>query len=231
MNARSSRHRIGHRPSQSEAISVLRASHVLQSWQTTTLAQTWLKEIWEAHAFPGDARSYEDAIRMVQLSRQFKIPGVLKRAFYELVSSHEFWGAVAADIACVDLREEDITVLLKARLWLAEKWQDFLFVAPNAERTGRPKCEEQMRGNGQVKLCGIPHDEGRDPSWAWSMVKGGHLKLGALDPLRYNVVERGEEDLKLAWCDACLQTKEDEWKDKRVEWWGQLDGLFKLDGA
>ena len=38
-----------------------------------------------------DARPYTGATYMVQLGRQFQIHGVLKRAFYELVSSPAFW--------------------------------------------------------------------------------------------------------------------------------------------
>ncbi|RPD60485.1 hypothetical protein L226DRAFT_386856 [Lentinus tigrinus ALCF2SS1-7] len=220
------------RPSQLEAISVLRASETLQCWQPSRLAKTWLSELWDANAIPSadrsDAHSVQDAILMVQLSRTFDIPGVLKRALYELVSSQDFWDTFAKDRPSIALAEEDLTLLLAARIALAEMWQDFVFDVPSTNKGGRSLC---LSGLGFKKHgpCSRSLEGGRMASWAGSVLRGGHLKSGARDPLRYNVVERGKEDLKLMWCDACLQEKEVEWKAKRVEWWGELDKVFKLE--
>ena len=55
---------------------------------------------------------------MVQLGRQFDIHGVLKRVFYELVSSSQFWEVLVADRQQTRLSEADVLRLVETRLAL-----------------------------------------------------------------------------------------------------------------
>ena len=167
---------------------------------------------------PGDIRAYTDAITTIHLAREHDIPGILKCAFYELVSSTDYWEAYRTDRGSIDLPHEDKERLAYARAILGELWADFILSVPK-EGTVNWLTNQ---------WCCYGYSE-RRPNWRSVIVERGALKQGAMDPLRYNVVEKMWGYLKeRLWCEECLGSKEREWEAKRVEWWGMLDELFDL---
>ena len=62
---------------------------------------------------------------MVQLGRQFNPHGVLKRVFFELVSSSRFWEVLVADRQQTRLSEADVLRLVKTRVALGTVWREY----------------------------------------------------------------------------------------------------------
>ncbi|KAM5531972.1 hypothetical protein V8D89_014372 [Ganoderma adspersum] len=204
-------------PSQSHTVSLLETAHVLSCDAVSRLAENRLRELWDSRhvptkAGPGDIRAYTDAIATIHLAREHDISGVLKRAFYELLSSEDYWEAYRADRGSMDLPHED-KERLRSRLW-----GEFILAVPK-EGTVKRLTDE---------WCCYGYSD-RGPNWRSVIVERGALKQGAMDPLRYNVVEKMGVYLKQEmWCEGCLGNKEREWEAKRTEWWGLLDELFDL---
>ena len=74
-------------------------------------------------ADPLDARKWNMTAYIVKLARRHKIPGVLKRAFYELALSAAFWEAVRAKRESVRLSMEDVVMLYEVRFALGKMWR------------------------------------------------------------------------------------------------------------
>ncbi|KAI0704820.1 hypothetical protein C8Q76DRAFT_568437, partial [Earliella scabrosa] len=88
--------------------------------------------IWDANAVPdaSDARPYTSAAYVVQLGRQFQIHGVLKRAFYELVSSPAFWEDLFEARKQIRLSDADVLRLVETRVALEKMWREFVLKVP-----------------------------------------------------------------------------------------------------
>ena len=194
-------------PSQTLAISLLHAAHTLACDVICRLAKTTLCDIWEAERPPNhdgsDRHAFQEAIYIVQLSRLFDIPGVRKRAFYELSSSQEFWSALATDRQSIKLPEADIIRLYDARLALGQMWRRFVWEAPGKD--DKLRCLSGPHWS--PGACRFDSTE-RSTKWIASMKDLGEVEAGEMDPLRYNVIEHRQTELVKHWCVACLESKE-----------------------
>ena len=213
-------------PTQTLAISLLTASVQLVCPRVEDLARRRLCELWDATRPPSpdplDARKWSMAAYMVKLARRHKVPGVLKRAFYELASSAAFWEAVRTKRDEVRLPSKDVEMLYEARISLGKMWREWVMEPDVKKEEGRAKREFYCLGG----LCG-----GRSSgSWDHRVKKYGLLEKGGMDPLRFNVVRDAKEAFQgdYPWCESCLAKKEEAWRTKCTEWWGMLDGLFGL---
>ncbi|RPD60486.1 hypothetical protein L226DRAFT_533816 [Lentinus tigrinus ALCF2SS1-7] len=218
-------------PSQTLAISLLHASHTLACDSVYGLAKSTLCDIWSAQRLPAhdgsDAHGFREAIYMIKLARLFDIPGVLKRASYELASSQEFWDALAADRQSVGLPEVDIFRLYDLRLALGEMWRRFVLAAPGkAKEDGKVSCVTDCNGYGGG--CRM-QSYVRSKHWAGNMEDLGQVEAGAMDPFRYNIIKHKKAELLGDyWCASCLEDKEERWKTQRAEWWGVIsEGVLK----
>ncbi|KAI0708223.1 hypothetical protein C8Q76DRAFT_743755 [Earliella scabrosa] len=215
-------------PDQTLAISLLFAANTLSCPVVLALAKKRLCEIWDANAVPdaSDVRPYTSAAYVVQLGRQFQIHGVLKRAFYELVSSSEFWEVLFENREQIRLNEADVLRLVETRVALGKMWREFVLEVPT-----KKELWQGRRGYSY----GCCHPGGRE--WAKALRERGTLEGGALDPLRVCPVEikpdgplDGLDVVADAsgLCKACLKEWQAQWQAKRVEWWPMLDALLKL---
>lgn len=64
--------------------------------------------------------TYQAAVFIILLARKYGIPELLRRAFYELLASAEFWAALTADRKQIRLIEDDLLRLYNARLLLQQ---------------------------------------------------------------------------------------------------------------
>lgn len=214
-------------PSQSHTVSLLESADILDCNAVIRLAENRLRKLWDSRDVPmkrgpDDIRSYKAAISTIQLAREYKIDGILKRAFYELLSSGEYWEAYRADRASIELSHKDKERLTYARAVLGELWGEFILAVPDTDVSANV-----VRRLSDEWCCYNYSDRG--PNWRSTIVEKGDLKSGATDPLRYNVVDKRRAYLKEeGWCKGCLANKESAWQVKRAEWWGLLDELFDL---
>ncbi|KAI1786268.1 hypothetical protein LXA43DRAFT_1099413 [Ganoderma leucocontextum] len=218
--------------SQTLAISLLFAADTLSCGYVLDLAKRRLCEIWDGRSLPATDRSdsrdrtYPSAIRAIKLARQYSIPGILRRAFYELLSSWAFWDALeppTSQSVLDDLRisEEDIRMLLVARVKLGELWRDFVVHVPEGT------WNVSHRSPYDTRRCCHANKEKRAGRWLTFVFERGGLEV--FDPIRYDFIKQWGKALEYKeWCQACLDRKRKAWEEKRAEWWEGMDELFGL---
>ncbi|KAM5539177.1 hypothetical protein V8D89_007050 [Ganoderma adspersum] len=220
-------------PSQELAISLLFAADTLSCDLVIDLAKNRLSEIWDGSALPApegsdtEDRAYLFAIRAIKLARRYSMPGILRHAFYELLSSQAFWDALgprASQSALDALRipEEDVRMLLAARVKLGMLWREFVMQVPEGTTYRYQRSLYDMR------WCCHYDEKTRAGAWRSFVVDKGALE--ACDPLRYNFMAEWGEELRKEgkWCQACLDRKRRAAEEKWSEWWERMDELFGL---
>ena len=63
---------------------------------------------------------------MMSVAREYGIPGVLKRIFYELLVNEAFWTTLAEDRKTISLEDSYLLKLYDARHYLQREWREFV---------------------------------------------------------------------------------------------------------
>ena len=125
-------------PSQSHTVSLLETGHILSCDTVLCLSNKHLRDLWDSQRVPtkqgpGDLRSYTTTISAIDLAREYEIPGLLKRAFYELLSSEAYCAAYRTSRDSIKLSHEDKERLAYARAVLGGLWSDFILAVPDTD--------------------------------------------------------------------------------------------------
>ncbi len=217
------------------AISLLRVAHALACEPILAIAKKRIGELWDGSQLPrpdSPVRETEAAIKAIALARQYNLPGMLKRAVYELLGDKKFRDALRKDPYATRLHHRDITLLFQIRFALGDVWRDFVLVAPCTDpQSGQSLC--YLAPGKDCDLSPIstqtptpqknPRARDRVSSWEHFVIRTGQLKEGADDPFRYDSIGRNTGQLEKSWCQYCLQERLNAWEEKRLEWWGMLD--------
>ncbi|KAI0824550.1 hypothetical protein BC628DRAFT_1419992 [Trametes gibbosa] len=83
---------------------------------------------------PSTARTHEEAAYIILLARRYRIPELLKRAFYELIASATFWDVVSASRKQTKPGIDDLLRLYEARHALQKMWRDAVLIEPPVKR-------------------------------------------------------------------------------------------------
>ncbi|KAI0760909.1 hypothetical protein BD413DRAFT_617431 [Trametes elegans] len=234
-------------PTQSVAISLLRAAHMLSCNIILTLSKDRLCTIWDSRSPPRPHSSlalllsstdqlcptarlsrpdpdshpasapptYAEAVSIVLFARQYALPGVLKRAFYELLASPPFWAALVADRRQIRLHEDDLLRLYNARYVLQQAW-----------RAAAPCVPDPDKKKGHASPACNAYFPGRTDALRAMVLGSGLVEPGAVDPLRYDLLAGLGEEERKKWCMWCLKDWEDALGEKRKVWWRMLDNLL-----
>ncbi|KAI8989209.1 hypothetical protein BD414DRAFT_536507 [Trametes punicea] len=216
------------KPDQSAAISLLRVAARLECEDVLAVAKNRLCALWSRRPSSKHKSSASDALAMITIGREYKVPEVLKRAFYELLRNPSFWETVAsrARRPTLTVSDADLLALYHARHVLQQKWTKLLFTPPGLE--GRCLTTTRSRS---TKKCLLDEDYERAASWQSQFVTENNLEKGAEDPLRYVeslLQEQAFKSLEETWCKACIDERKAAWEKACVDWWNSLDSLFKL---
>ncbi|KAI0363515.1 hypothetical protein BV20DRAFT_975615 [Pilatotrama ljubarskyi] len=236
-------------PTQTTAAALLRASHALACGLVFAFAEDALGVIWgcglppkapsyTAALFPGAPaatahsdgvgaaveHTYLDALFIILLARRYNVQGVLKRAFYELIASQDFWDALTADRKRIRLPEGDLLRLYNARHVLEQRWREAAVVAPCTNARGESICE---KSECRVRY-GHSYSLAKD-LWRDMVLQSGLVDVGARDPMRYELLGGLKRESRDRWCAWCLREWEEMMGRKRREWWALLDQLMHLD--
>lgn len=229
--------------SQELAISLLSAADILSCGYVLDVAKKRLCEIWDGRTPPTTDHSWADpedrssraAIRALNLGRQYAIPGVLKRAYYELLSSRTFGRELESMLfgkSVIDelpIAVDDVRKLLAVRLKLGEHWRKFLMEVPSGAWCV-PSSRDLDSPCGARRCCHAD-DETRARMWRDFVCdeERGLLEL-PVDPLRCDLVTEWWETLRARkWCQGCLRRKRRAWEETRVAWWGGMGVWFGLE--
>ena len=198
-------------------------------------------EYWNDTIIPGDhpvpaapnaehAVPWQDAASMINVARKHGIPQILQRAFYEVAANKDFWDVHNAGSVKVDLPKDDLDRLLGMRLYLDLQWPKYMAAAPRIDEVGRVKPMPDgtdLRCECDMSIPPLDDSWRRKDKWLEFALWDESMSVGAMDALRYNLVERRREILTKTWCEGCLRDKEDAWKSLRAEWWGALGEIVK----
>lgn len=221
--------------SEDVAVSLFRASSALSCDKILQPATHHLLERWNSENPPcrGDpARHLADALDMVKLARTYPLPGVLKRAFYEVLSNPDTYRRLEKCPDTIALDYSDIYRLFQAQKTLADEWRKFIVIAPHTDHKGHSKCPAtaydcNAQGVNAMCVCGTAV-RGRTGTWRAQMVAFGLLDAGAADPIRYDFAAGCSVEIGASWCEGCLDERRRALEMKRVEWWNMLDGIIGM---
>ncbi|KAL1937104.1 hypothetical protein VTO73DRAFT_15091 [Trametes versicolor] len=160
-----------------------------------------------------DQRSHENAIFIIHFARQYGLPELLKRAFYELLASARFWAVLAADRKQIRLTEDDLLRLDNARLVLQDRRREALVVAP---RTPTETASSRYE----------PATE-RPQRWRSMMLESGLVEGGTGDPMRFDVIGALTQEQRQPWCHGCLKAWGDTLAERRMDWWASFGDLMQ----
>ncbi|KAI0672003.1 hypothetical protein C8Q78DRAFT_717793 [Trametes maxima] len=202
------------------AVAVYHASQVLGCLPAQTLALRRIAGLWYSQSPPGPTeqlcQTYEDAVNVIALARKHDIPSMLKRAFYELLRSVEFWKDVErGKYSTIGLSHEDLLRLYAARVTLSKSWRVLCHAPPRAIKKTK-KCSCVINGDADARLH------------AWRGMFSEDM-LDVADPITQTLGLA--EDFVLpgsGWCERCLRDRQNRWTQARGEWWGELDGWLGL---
>ncbi|EIW53644.1 uncharacterized protein TRAVEDRAFT_67072 [Trametes versicolor FP-101664 SS1] len=223
-------------PTQSVALSLVRAAHSLSCDVVLKLARRRLCAIWvppKASTRPASlgapsktspsssssgvdtdtktVHTYHNAVFIILFARQYGIPELLKRAFYGLLASAEFWAALTADRKQIRLTEADLLRLYNARHVLQQRWRETVVLAPYMDEKGVSTC----RGDGSQH-------------WRKMMLESEVVEAGMGDPLRYDASSGLTKEHEETWGRGCRKGWTDMLARKRTEWWASFGDLMQL---
>ncbi|KAI0327425.1 hypothetical protein GY45DRAFT_1257110 [Cubamyces sp. BRFM 1775] len=171
---------------------------------------------------PDDApHSFQEALDMIQVGRNYGLPSVLKRAHYELLSSREFEDLVKKDPGAFGFSRSEIKRLSRAQGKLMFAWHRTIKKPPRDSIWRGSHCHPLARSPFPFG-CKQQHGAIRRSAWRDMMNETGEAKEGARDPLRYNVFLRMDERRSSQWCSCCVREWEKVLAERREEWWAEF---------
>ncbi|EIW51928.1 uncharacterized protein TRAVEDRAFT_53922 [Trametes versicolor FP-101664 SS1] len=218
-------------PKQSICISLVRVADKLGCKTVSDVARSRLRKLWPLlvpqRTIDWKKKTLGETTAIIALAREFNLPEVLRRAFYELVRNPAFWETITTNRDSVKLADADLIALYHARHTLQQEWRTLLLTQPLPEAS----CLNSQRGKDR---CAYTNVASRISAWRRLVVETGHLETGAVDPIYHiDVILAAVEfrDLAGTWCTLCITERNCVWAAAKSQWWGMLDELFKIPAA
>ncbi|KAL1939099.1 hypothetical protein VTO73DRAFT_10359 [Trametes versicolor] len=159
---------------------------------------------------------------IILFARKYGIPELLKRAFYELLASAEFWAALTANRRQIRLTKADLLRLYHARHVLQRRWREAVVLVAYMDEKDVLTC----RGNGYA--CSIYNNSSSAQHWRKMMLQSEVVEAGMGDPLRYDASSGLTKEQKETWCRGCRKGWTDMLARKRTEWWASFGDSMQL---
>ena len=190
----------------------------------------YLEHTWSNNLTDLSPRHLENAVEVVILGRNYDIPAVLKRAFYELLRTSglghaDNYGRV--DKTGNDYRHlmdpDDIGRLIRTREKLCEAWLETLrsacaFPCPNAGKDG------DASGQAAPNAITCPSNVQKIAGWH-ELVYASGLEHEYMYDVLCGLKVLVDRDWKAedGYCDNCSKMRRDAWEKQRVKLWKNLD--------
>ncbi|KAL1948027.1 hypothetical protein VTO73DRAFT_12102 [Trametes versicolor] len=189
------------------------------------VAKDRLRTLWSARVPLRNSKrkGLSNAITIIALTRECRIPELLKRAFYEVLRNPSFWEAVVAKRDSLKILDADLLNLYHAREVLQRQWRTLLFAPPGSACLGSAT---------QPQRCLYNTPAERAAHWRSHFIETAELEKGVADPVYYvDALLDGPflQQPNGTWCKACLADRKAAWSAAKIQWWDMLDGLFKIN--
>lgn len=211
--------------SQNDAVSLLRVATKLGCGTVHKVAKHRLRTLWPLAApINGWTRkNLHETTTVIAIAREFDLPEVLKRAFYELLRNPSFWDTVVSKRTGVKLPDGDVLNLYHVRHVLQQEWRTLVFTPPSPGSACLGSQEQQR--------CANTSRARRAGHWRSHFVETKDLENGAADPVCYvDVILEGPlfKNPDGTWCSACLAERKAAWEGAKARWWDMLDELLRI---
>lgn len=216
-------------PQQSTAISLLRVSRLLDCSTACALALDQLHKLWPHEkptlSVPSKCR-FNDALKILKVSRECAVPTLRKRAFYELLRSVAFWKAVADNRRGLGLADADLFALFSARNALQQRWSALIFTWPYP---GSEMCPAQGVQGSRTCNPRLLKLHLRRAIWRADIIESKDYEAGIQDPIGWLGVLVNKKDFSgQGWCETCLKERRTAWLEAQTSWWALLDSWVDL---
>jgi len=219
---------------------LLRASHRweivhFREWALHALKKRWPPTLDQVHC-QGDLT--EHATRVIVLFRECEETGLLKRAFYRLLSVDGFglqpleivgskataegqtakeYHHEAAEWTKADskLAREDILRVIRLHAYTTQAWRDIIYKPPSYSRSDNP-----IRWHGWLSACDI--EALLRPRWHMHVTEASFSSQGGRDPLGCLTELKKIQWEKLGVCQACATDYRNRWEKEREDLWTKL---------
>lgn len=211
---------------------MLRVADKLGCKTVSDTARNRLRQLWPLTVPEGTAawkeKDLNETLAIIALARQFNVPELLKRAFYELIRDASFWEMIHTDRDSVELPDSDLLALYHARHELQQEWRTLILTPPSP---GSSCLSLPHSGN----KCRYTVASQRSVSWRTLFVASCYLDKGSEDQIYYVdfMVEDSvfDDHAGKLWCTPCIEERKNAWEDAKAKWWKMLDELFKVPAA
>lgn len=214
-------------PTFSDLASLLRACRTLSSPRLLAFTERELARIWSSDCSLVTPTKLDNAVEALVLGSTWGLPGILKRAYYDVLRMADPVTHVHALREADDgggrasLTDKDIARLVRARWELREKWlivcilRPALIEGPCPSPHADASCTKARQVSNTEWHRYLSNANVDDPICGCdSLVESNWLEIG--------------------FCDACVKKIQKYWKDMKAEIWESLDGWLGIgvgDGA
>ncbi|KAI0703484.1 hypothetical protein BC835DRAFT_1319183 [Cytidiella melzeri] len=209
-------------PEFSQLASILRAAQTLRFSALEDFASRTLRQMWSKELSKLTESRIKHAPETIILAREYEMPELLKRAFYELVRTARLGEDEDADsddpdVASTQISRQDLVRLIRAREELVARW---ILTAGSPPEILCPLAPVEPPSKESAKCM-----QARANLFAhWNeVVKKGLFEEYLYDPL-VGLQRLVEHDwTELGYCRGCVKAWRDSWMAQRVKLWQQLE--------
>jgi hypothetical protein len=226
------------RPSFEVVASVLRVSSTLSFPHFREWAIHYLEEMWSDDLKDLSSNRLNNAVETITLGRNYGAPGVLKRAYYELLRTG---GLGHQDIdedmrgdedAACSIARSDTKRLIYTREKLQEAWFDTLasgsraFNCPNAPKEG---VISGQSSHDTANAIACPSSATKMTGWNMLVYTSGMFQEYMYDVLcGLEILVDRDWQAEDGYCVDCAKMRRDAWQKQRAKLWGNLDLWLEL---
>ncbi|KAF9234954.1 hypothetical protein BU15DRAFT_51974 [Melanogaster broomeanus] len=229
------------KPTLSALASILRAATSLQFTHYRAVAIKFLEEEWSTSLDDITEEYKPGALEVAALGRKCGVPGVLKRAFYEMTRRSGY--GLGGDDECMEVDSEGEEVvegkeeITRSDERLIERLREHLVLAW-AQNTARLdpsfKCPYQAkRGSGKATQIHSPKCtsmNAKREAWDRLVHESGIYQDYLFDPIA-GLQRLLEIDWEAeGWCEECVRMRKEAWSKARQRLWDRVNVWMGVDG-
>ncbi|KAK7682156.1 hypothetical protein QCA50_014743 [Cerrena zonata] len=191
-------------PSPSVLSAILGASKALEFSTISDFLVQYMSTVWSSDCSLITEGRLEGAVVTIQLAREFRVPQLLRRAFYEIIRD-------GTDVTTLGLADKDTMTALKIQGLFQKEWMLFVKASPQTA------CDQ---GPSDSMTCSSRSI--RKEQWTLNVTDSTIYELGMQDPLYAlnRLIDLGWT--KQGYCLSCAGHWRMGLRTKRAAWWDLL---------
>ncbi|GBE89706.1 hypothetical protein SCP_1700300 [Sparassis crispa] len=214
-------------PSFEVIVSILRAASTLSISSATAYAKHQLRKAWPSDLDKLNCGETDPkrVTELITIAKHYNVPEVLKRAFYELLRSKQFWLHMKNDRNDVHPGDKDFIRLLVARDEMQSAWIRTMKSPPFSHNLQLQHSDDADI----VKRCQTAW-ENNQQQWIEVVVQSDIFEEGRFDPFTGLDAIVDVDWAAIGYCSRCVGARKKTLTGLKATWWKNLDPWLKLEG-